>query len=238
MKESASAKNAPTAGTQDIDKHVADRIRERRIMLGLTQQQMADLMGVTSQQVRRYEAGINRLAAGRLYQMAELLGVDVGFFFGGLKTYSTQEAEMLSQQHMLLDIARNFISITDRRKQYVICSLARALAEEIDEEDEEDGDYLIYRMQRQDRNASQDIDEIYVKKAALPMRDALPENYEILKENFEQISLALNEMNKTLEDQKRKFDLWKEYVGNKDVRRQKLRAEILEELEAKGLAVS
>jgi transcriptional regulator with XRE-family HTH domain len=58
-------------------------MRERRVMLGLTQQQMAELIGVTYQQAHKYEKGINRVAAGRLYRIAQALGVEVGYFFEG-----------------------------------------------------------------------------------------------------------------------------------------------------------
>jgi transcriptional regulator with XRE-family HTH domain len=61
-------------------------MRERRIMLGLTQQQMAELIGVTYQQAHKYEKGVNRVAAGRLYNIAQALGVDVGYFFEGLES--------------------------------------------------------------------------------------------------------------------------------------------------------
>ena len=53
-----------------IDDHVGGRIRERRIMLGLTQQQLAEMIGVTYQQAHKYERGINRVSAGRLFQIA------------------------------------------------------------------------------------------------------------------------------------------------------------------------
>src|SRR6516162_9227930 len=66
-----------TSRTQDIDRHVGARIRERRIMLGLTQQQLADLIGVTYQQAHKYERGINRVSAGRLFEVAQVLGVPV-----------------------------------------------------------------------------------------------------------------------------------------------------------------
>jgi transcriptional regulator with XRE-family HTH domain len=56
-------------------------MRERRVMLGLTQQQMAELIGVTYQQAHKYEKGINRVAAGRLYSIARALGVEVGYFY-------------------------------------------------------------------------------------------------------------------------------------------------------------
>ena len=66
---------------QDVDRYVGARMRERRIMLGLTQQQMADLIGVTYQQAHKYEKGINRVAAGRLYSIARALGVEAGYFY-------------------------------------------------------------------------------------------------------------------------------------------------------------
>ena len=116
------------ARPQDIDRHVGGRMRERRIMLGLTQQQMADLIGVTYQQAHKYEKGINRIAAGRLYNVARALGVEVSFFFEGLE--ETQNFQPTPQQRMLLELARNFISLPNRRHQEAICMLARALAED------------------------------------------------------------------------------------------------------------
>src|ERR1043166_315195 len=62
----AAASRRSTGRTQDVDRHVGARVRERRIMLGLTQQQLADLIGVTYQQAHKYERGINRVSAGRL----------------------------------------------------------------------------------------------------------------------------------------------------------------------------
>src|SRR5216684_341602 len=56
--------------TAAIDDHVGGRIRERRIMLGLTQQQLAEMIGVTYQQAHKYERGINRVSAGRLFEIA------------------------------------------------------------------------------------------------------------------------------------------------------------------------
>jgi transcriptional regulator with XRE-family HTH domain len=116
------------ARPQDIDRHVGNRMRERRVMLGLTQQQMAELIGVTYQQAHKYEKGINRIAAGRLYGVARALGVDVSFFFEGLDDAASFRPT--AQQRMLLELARNFISLPNRRHQEAICMLARALAEE------------------------------------------------------------------------------------------------------------
>ncbi len=112
---------------QDIDRHVGARMRERRVMLGLTQQQMAELIGVTYQQAHKYEKGINRVASGRLYNIAQALGVDVSYFFEGLG--SDKAFKATPQQRMLLELARNFISIPTRKHQEAICSLARALSD-------------------------------------------------------------------------------------------------------------
>lgn len=115
----------------DVDLHVSQRIRQRRITLGLTQQQMADLIGVTYQQAHKYETGVNRISAGRLYHIARALGVDVNYFFEGLDTDEPQhvvERRLLPQQRLLLDLARNFVNISNRKHQEAICNLARALA--------------------------------------------------------------------------------------------------------------
>ena len=114
------------ARAQDIDRHVGARMRERRIMLGLTQQQMADLIGVTYQQAHKYEKGINRIAAGRLSSIAKALGVEVGFFFEVPRPISLVQAE--PQQRLLLELARSFIGLPSRKHQEALCNLARALA--------------------------------------------------------------------------------------------------------------
>src|SRR6187399_320194 len=88
----AAAARRSTSRTQDIDRYVGARIRERRIMLGLTQQQLADLIGVTYQQAHKYERGINRVSAGRLYEMAQVLSVPVNYFFDGLEQESERAA--------------------------------------------------------------------------------------------------------------------------------------------------
>ena len=102
-------------------------------MLGLTQQQMAELIGVTYQQAHKYETGINRISAGRLYQIARALGVNIGYFFEDVDPSNSAAAaraqELMPQQRMLLELARNFSAIKSRKHQEAICHLARALSD-------------------------------------------------------------------------------------------------------------
>lgn len=124
--ETTSARPANRAN--DTDRHVGTRIRERRVMLGLSQQQMADLIGVTYQQAHKYERGINRISAGRLFEIAQVLGVPVGFFYEGLET--RRGADLSARQRMCLELARNFTSISNEKHQDALSQLARALASE------------------------------------------------------------------------------------------------------------
>jgi transcriptional regulator with XRE-family HTH domain len=117
----------------DVDRYVSLRIRQRRIMLGLTQQQMAELIGVTYQQAHKYETGINRISAGRLYQIARALGVDISYFFEDVEpgggAAAARARELMPQQRMLLELARNFAAIKNRKHQEAVCHLARALSD-------------------------------------------------------------------------------------------------------------
>ena len=73
------AKKAPNP----IDKHVGSRVRMRRMMLGMSQEKLGDALGLTFQQVQKYEKGTNRIGASRLQQIAHILQVPVSFFFEG-----------------------------------------------------------------------------------------------------------------------------------------------------------
>jgi len=73
------AKKAPNP----IDKHVGSRVRMRRMMLGMSQEKLGDALGLTFQQVQKYEKGTNRIGASRLQQISHILQVPVSFFFDG-----------------------------------------------------------------------------------------------------------------------------------------------------------
>ena len=112
----------------DVDRYVSLRIRQRRIMLGLTQQQMAELIGVTYQQAHKYETGINRISASRLYMLAQALDVEVGYFYDGLGAEGGS-FKPTQQQRLLLELAQNFSALPSRRHQEAICDLVRAVAD-------------------------------------------------------------------------------------------------------------
>ena len=110
-----------------VDHHVGARIRERRTTLGLSQQQLARMIGVTYQQAHKYERGLNRISAGRLFEIAQVLDVPISFFFEGLSPGS--EAPTVSpRQRMFLELARNFALIDNDKHQEALSQMARALA--------------------------------------------------------------------------------------------------------------
>jgi len=118
----------PNPRANDADRHVGGRIRERRIMLGLSQQQLAQMIGVTYQQAHKYERGLNRISAGRLYEIAQVLSVPISWFFEGMDA-ATGPAEMTQRQRMCLELARNFAMIDNEKHQEALSQMARALAQ-------------------------------------------------------------------------------------------------------------
>ncbi len=117
----------PVPRANDADRHVGLRIRERRIMLGLSQQQLAQMIGVTYQQAHKYERGLNRISAGRLFEIAQVLGVPISWFFEGMRAPGIT-MEMSPRQRMCLELARNFALIDNEKHQEALSQMARALA--------------------------------------------------------------------------------------------------------------
>jgi transcriptional regulator with XRE-family HTH domain len=109
-----------------IDDYVCGRIRERRIMLGLTQQHLAERIGVSSQQAYKYERGVNHVSAGRLFEVARALDVPLTYFFEAFAGEGPRE--ITPHQRMLLEIAYNFAEIRSERQQEALGQLVRALA--------------------------------------------------------------------------------------------------------------
>ena len=82
-----------TKRSSKVEAHVGRRVRERRNALGMSQEKLADALGISFQQVQKYEIGINRVAASRLWDIAKALEVDVGYFFEGIKKRAKRKAK-------------------------------------------------------------------------------------------------------------------------------------------------
>lgn len=74
----------PKKKANPVDAHVGYRVRLRRMLIGMSQERLGDLLGLTFQQVQKYERGINRIGAGRLFEVAEILAVPISFFYEGM----------------------------------------------------------------------------------------------------------------------------------------------------------
>ena len=116
-----------TSRAKEVDRFVGGRIRERRIIMGLTQQEMAELIGITMQQAHKYERCINRVSAGRLFDIAQALGVPVSHFFEGLEDGA--QLESTPRQRTCLELARNVGQISNQRHLEALSFLAHALTE-------------------------------------------------------------------------------------------------------------
>ncbi len=79
--------------TNEIDRHLGKRLRQRRRLLGQTQQQIAEAVGVRFQQIQKYECGANRISAARLWLLAKALEAPVGSFFEGIESEMEMQAE-------------------------------------------------------------------------------------------------------------------------------------------------
>ncbi|NJO54856.1 MAG: helix-turn-helix transcriptional regulator [Bacteroidales bacterium] len=123
-----------------VDKHVGARVRMRRMMIGMSQERLGDSLGITFQQVQKYEKGTNRVGASRLQQISKSLGVPVSFFFEGAPDLDGPElgfsesasppyvSEFLSTAEGL-SLTRAFTRIRDARVRRRIVELVETLAE-------------------------------------------------------------------------------------------------------------
>lgn len=118
---------------REIDLHIGENIRLHRKMRGLTCNMLAQSVGVSTQQMQKYEKGTNRVSAGRLYQIAEKLGVDIKILFSGLgeADNSTDYQEFVSQRKTLaLFSAYSKIENPKIRDQIVTLALQLAKLED------------------------------------------------------------------------------------------------------------
>ncbi|MGF1463654.1 MAG: helix-turn-helix domain-containing protein [Maricaulaceae bacterium] len=113
-----------------VDQHVGERIRQRRTLLGFTQEQLAEALDISYQQIQKYETGSNRVSAGRLFQIARRLEVEVGYFFDGLETVGPNRSMPHGgSNRAVIELVRNFNDITDAIMRASVANLVKTLAE-------------------------------------------------------------------------------------------------------------
>jgi transcriptional regulator with XRE-family HTH domain len=83
----------PKKQANPIDAQVGSRVRLRRMLVGMSQEKLGEMLGLTFQQVQKYEKGVNRIGAGRLYQMAHILGVPISYFYEDVANAAPQPAD-------------------------------------------------------------------------------------------------------------------------------------------------
>ena len=117
-----------------VDVHVGKRIRHRRWMNGTTQQQLAEAVGIKFQQIQKYETGMNRVSASRLWDISRVLNVPVSFFFEGLDGQGAATAEggdvpgdILTDKEAL-ELLRSYYAIPENQRRRLF-DLARVLSE-------------------------------------------------------------------------------------------------------------
>mgnify|MGYP002528282353 CR=1 FL=1 len=124
-----------------VDEHVGDRIRVRRTLLGMGQVKLGEALGLTFQQLQKYEKGANRVSASRLFQLSKILGVPVSYFFEDVSTdpvtqaHSSREdseavpADALTSRESL-ELVRGYRGISDPARRKIVLEFIEALADD------------------------------------------------------------------------------------------------------------
>jgi transcriptional regulator with XRE-family HTH domain len=130
----------PKKQANPVDAHVGHRVRLRRMLIGMSQERLGELLGLTFQQVQKYEKGINRIGAGRLFEVAGILGVPVSFFYedadaNGSPSGFSEAGEPPPVMEFLasgegLQLSLAFMRIKDVKVRRRILDLVRSLAAE------------------------------------------------------------------------------------------------------------
>jgi transcriptional regulator with XRE-family HTH domain len=114
-----------------VDVHVGKRVRHRRWMVGMTQQQLADKVGIKFQQIQKYETGMNRISASRLWDISDALGVPISFFFEGVESdlpvVDEVAGDILADKEALL-LVRSYYAIPEPQRRRLF-ELAKVLSD-------------------------------------------------------------------------------------------------------------
>ena len=113
-----------------VDLHIGQRVRQRRWLLGMTQEQLAEKVGIKFQQIQKYETGANRISSSRLWDISEVMDVPVNFFFDGLDWIDEREAgkKNISEDKEALDLVRCYYAIPENQRKRLF-DLARVLVD-------------------------------------------------------------------------------------------------------------
>ena len=110
-----------------INKNVGQRVKERRISLGLSRAEVAKMVGISQQQFEKYEKGLNRISAGMLAAIAQHFEVEPGYFFDEIKSdYNTSSS---AHQRLALELSRNFLKIENPKHQKLVMITTSLLSE-------------------------------------------------------------------------------------------------------------
>ena len=126
-----------------VDEHVGTRVRLRRMLLGMSQEKLGECLGLTFQQVQKYEKGVNRIGASRLFDLAQVLGVPIQFFYDGLTAAAAESTQAVTgfserptETYVVdflssrdgLELNKAFVKITDPKVRRSVIDLVRSLA--------------------------------------------------------------------------------------------------------------
>lgn len=132
----AAARYGRGTGVPDpVDVHVGARIRTRRLLIGMNQETLARSLGLTFQQVQKYEGGANRVSASRLSQIAEILNVPISHFFSDIEPAGAEpkprerEARERLQRPETIELIRSYYAIPDQRTREQFLEMVKAAAQ-------------------------------------------------------------------------------------------------------------
>ena len=132
-----------TGQPHPVDVYVGSRVRQRRTLLGMSQEKLGDAIGLTFQQVQKYERGANRIGASRLFELSKILDVPVAFFYEDMPSSTSQQVTDSSRQRVeksqdyiqdpmakreTLELVRAYYKVSDARVRRRLFDLTKALA--------------------------------------------------------------------------------------------------------------
>jgi len=114
-------------GPREIDVHVGQRVRQRRVLCGLSQTELANAIGLTFQQLQKYERGMNRISASKLWQISQVLDVPVQWFFKEFSDPKDKRKESFHMKRETLELVRNYVAApADVQRKFL--SLVKSIA--------------------------------------------------------------------------------------------------------------